>query len=123
MKQDAQITIRNPQTGETIVSFRDEGETVRPSLHIEGRRWFRRGPGHTLHTTRIFLNGKHVHTTPMMYGYGDQFLQSAAAWLCKNGFPQLWNDRYNHPALDTRTLREDLGGTYSVIDVSRQRDL
>jgi hypothetical protein len=116
-----QITIRNSKTGEVIVSFPDDTHEVcaRPcSLHIEGRRWFRRGPGGTYHTARIFLDGHHVHTTSIQGGSGDQFLQSAAAWLGRNGFPQLIDVPFG-----TRMLREDLGGTYSVVDVSRERDL
>ncbi len=97
--------------------------TPRKSLHIEGRRWFRRGPGNTYHTARIFVDGQHVHTTPILYGYGDQFLQSAAAWLVQNGFPQLYDAKHDCVMLGTRVLREDLGGTYSCIDVSRQKDL
>lgn len=95
----------------------------RVSLHIEGRLWFRRGVGGTYHTARIWVNGQHVHTTSVQYGSGDQFLTSAAAWLVNNWFPQLYNPRRDHAMLDTRTLREDLGGTYSVVDVSRQKDL
>jgi hypothetical protein len=87
------------------------------SLHIEGRRWFQKTYGNTYHTVRIFVDGELVHTSERQYGYGDQFLQTALDWLKTNG---------KAPAdaeYGTRYLREQLGGTYSVVDVTRQRDL
>jgi hypothetical protein len=87
------------------------------SLHIEGRRWFQKTYGNTYHTVRIFADGELVHTSERQYGYGDQFLQTALDWLKANG---------KAPAdaeYGTRYLREQLGGTYSVVDVTRQRDL
>lgn len=87
------------------------------SLHIEGRRWFQRGPGNTYHSVRIFIDGALAVCLPFQYGYGDQFLQTAIDWLKAQG---------RIPAdapYGTLYLRETLGGTYSVIDVSRKGDL
>jgi len=87
------------------------------SLHIEGRRWFRRGPGGTYCTARIYIDGVQVHKTPAQYGGGEYFLTAAVEWLIANG---------HAPAgfcPSTRSLREKLGGTYSTIDVKRERDL
>jgi len=87
------------------------------SLHIEGRRWFQRGPGNTYHSVRIFIDGALAACMPYQYGYGDQFLQTAIDWLKAQG---------RIPAAapyGTLYLRETLGGTYSVIDVSRKGDL
>ena len=87
------------------------------SLHIEGRRWFQRGPGNTYHSVRITKDGQPIAYLPFQYGYGDQFLQTALDWLKENGHvPQ--DAEYG-----TYYLREKLGGTYSVIDVGRKRDL
>jgi hypothetical protein len=84
-------------------------------LHIEGRRWFQRGPGNTYHTVRIFKGGEQVAQIGPCYGYGDQFLQTALGWLKTHGYPEA--------EYGTRYLREVLGGSYSVIDVTRKGDL
>lgn len=95
------------------------------SLHIEGRRWFQRGPGNTYHSVRIFQDGKEVAYLPFAYGYGDQFLQTAWEWLGNNGRPELLEHHENGSLKNygTQYLREVLGGTYSVIDVTRKKDL
>lgn len=95
------------------------------SIHIEGRRWFQRTYGNTYHSVRIFRDGKQVAHLPMQYGYGDCFLQTALEWLGKNGMPELLERHANGSPKNygTQYLRETMGGTYSVIDVTRQRDL
>lgn len=85
------------------------------SLHIEGRRWFQRTYGNTYNTVRIFKDGQQVAFLPQEYGYGDHFLQRAVDWLRRNGYPSA--------EYGTQYLREVLCGTYSVIDVQRQKDL
>ena len=84
-------------------------------IHIEGRRWFQRTYGNTYHTARVFVGGELVFTSPKSYGYGDSYLQTAAEWLRKNGYPEARGH--------TLYMRETLGASYSVIDVSRERDL
>jgi hypothetical protein len=86
-------------------------------LHIEGRRWFHRGPGNTYHSVRIFKDGALLVTLPYQYGYGDQFLQTALDWLKANGLAP------EGAEYGTRYLREVLHASYSVIDVSRKSDL
>jgi hypothetical protein len=83
--------------------------------HIEGRRWFQRTYGNTYHTTRIYRDGDLVATLGPTYGYGDHYLQTAAEWLRANG----------EPAAEGHTLwmRETLGASYGVSDVSRRKDL
>lgn len=85
------------------------------SLHIEGRRWFQKSYGNTYHSVRIFLDGKQIAHIPQSYGYGDQYLQTAREWLRSNGYPDM--------EYGTLYLRETMGGTCSVIDVARERDL
>lgn len=87
------------------------------SLHIEGRRWFQCSAGNTYHSVNIFLNGQHVWYSGRHYGYGDCFLQTAMDWLKANGHVPS-NAKYG-----TLYLRETLGGTYSVSDVAREKDL
>ena len=95
------------------------------NLHIEGRRWFQRTYGNTYHSVRIFKDGEQVAYLPFQYGYGEQFLQTAWEWLGANGMPELLeknkNGSYKH--YGTQYLRVVLGGTYSVIDVTRKGDL
>lgn len=87
------------------------------SLHIEGRRWFQRTYGNTYHSVRIWKDGKQLIYIPFAYGYGEGFLQTALDWLKANGHvPQ--DAQYG-----TYYLREVLGGTYSVSDVQRKKDL
>lgn len=95
------------------------------NLHIEGRRWFQRTAGNTYHSVRIFRDGAEVAYLPFAYGYGEQFLQSAWAWLGANGMPELLEERSNGSLKNygTQYLREVIGGTYSVIDVQRKKDL
>lgn len=87
------------------------------SLHIEGRRWFESTNGNTYHSVRIWRNGKQLTTIPFEYGYDDGYLQTAMQYL-------IAQDLAPKDAIgSTRYVREDLKGTYSVIDVTRKKDL
>lgn len=91
--------------------------TPASKLHIESRRWFGRTYGNTYHSVRIWADGKQIASLPYQYGYGEQWLQTALDWLrSQKLIPQ--GDNYG-----TMYLRETLGGTYSVIDVTRKGDL
>lgn len=91
--------------------------TATKSLHIEGRRWFQRSYGNTYHSVKIWIDGELVHISGKCYGYGDGYLQTAIDWLKANKhIPQ--DAEYG-----TYYLRETLGGTNSVIDVQREKDL
>lgn len=95
------------------------------NLHIEGRRWFQKTYGNTYHSVRIWKDGKQVAYLPFQYGYGEQWLQTAWEWLGENGMPELLEKHDNGfwKNYGTRYLREVLGGTYSVIDVERKKEL
>ena len=94
-------------------------------LHIDGRRWFDRANGNTYHSVRIFANGELIGTVPYEYGYDDQFLQTALDWLREQGLiePQSYYANGCPKNYGTQYLRESLGGTYSVSDVRRKKDL
>ena len=85
------------------------------SLHISARRWFQKTYGNTYHSVNIYIDGQMVHRVPFAYGYGEQWLQTAIDWLRLNGYPDA--------EYGTLYLRETLGGTYEVADVSRKGDL
>lgn len=87
------------------------------ALHIEGRRWFQRTYGNTYHSVRIWIDGKQVVVLPFQYGYGEGFLQTAIDW------PKANKHIPGDAEYGTCYLRETLGGTYSVIDVTRREDL
>ena len=92
------------------------------SLHIEGRRWFRRSAGHTLTSVTIHHDGE-TTCLPIESGYGDYYLQLAHEWLGQY-YPEL-AERYDNGSAKVSTtiwLREH-GFTYSVSDVQRQKDL
>ena len=88
-------------------------------IEIQGRRWWRRGAGGMYCTAHIYINDRLVHVTPEQYGYGDQYLWQATAWLRENGWISLgprdaiWSLRDNH----------QLELVYGVVDVKRERDL
>lgn len=88
-----------------------------PGLHIAGLRWFQRSYGNTYHSVTVYRDGAEPWQSGIHYGYGDMFLQTAMAYLARLG---LIEEGDSH---GTRYLREELGGTYSVSDVARERDL
>lgn len=90
------------------------GRVDRVGLHIEGRRWFQRTYDNTYCKAYIFLDGALHHVTEYEYGYRDYFLQAAGDWMQKE-----WGFGFN----GTRELREMLGGSYSVVDITRKKDL
>lgn len=85
--------------------------------HIGGRRWFQRSFGNTYHTVGIYFSDGSVQWLPKAYGYGDAYLSTALDWLKENGFVPA-DTEYG-----TRVLREDLGITFDVADVNREKDL
>lgn len=92
-----------------------------PKLHIEGRRWFSKGPGTTYHKVRIYENGNLIHTSDQSNGYDQQYLYTALYWLAEHR-PDLvpeWERNQNV----TIYLREVIGATYDVTDVAREKDL
>lgn len=84
-------------------------------FHVIGRRWFQRSYGNTYHTVEIRRDGVTVWKSEKAYGYDRQFLQTAAEWFKKNGYPNVGGH--------SQSIREIVGATYSVFDVSRERDL
>ena len=92
-------------------------------LHIEGRRWFRRTAGNTYTSVKINANGEQIAYLPYQSGYGDHYITLALDWLEKNGF--ITREHYANGGQEDGTfyVREHLHGTYSVIDVQRQKDL
>ena len=78
--------------------------------HISGRRWFQRSYGNTYHTVTLFFDDGTFETSEQTYGYDDCYLQTAYEMM-------------GLPYAGTLGLREELGITYEVADVARERDL
>ncbi len=60
------------------------------SMTITGKRWFQKSYGNTYHTAEIVLEKQddtRLHLkSPILYGYGEQYLQTAFNLLVANGF-------------------------------------
>ena len=87
------------------------------TLGIRGRRWFQKLDGNTYHTVTVVVNG-HILKSSIQYGYGNQYLVTAADLLHENGYDIPEN---NLEAL--RTLKELSENDYEVVDVPRKKDL
>jgi len=98
---------------------------------IKGYRWFQKSYGNTYHTTYIsaLIDGVwcDLGSTPMEYGYGEQYLCTAGKWLIDNGFienlkdaQQLIGDGYQ---FNQYTFRQVNNIDNSVQDVNRKKDL
>jgi len=95
------------------------------SIAVIGSRWFQRSTGNTYHTAEIIIDGETVYRTPEKYGYGNQFLATAAEWLEKNGYMpgRTHHDNGSKESLYWYCDRMRIVFTYSTVDVSRKRDL
>ncbi len=98
---------------------------VKSSIAVIGRRWFRRGAGGTYHTAEIVVDGLTVHRTPMTYGYGSSYEESAAAWLEAQGYitRKAYANGGHEPLWQVVRERMGLNWQSTAIDVSRERDL
>ena len=92
-------------------------------MHIEGRRWFESTNGNPYHSVRIFDDGECIAHVPFAYGYGDQYIETALQWLEDNGHIERETWASGNKKTGTRYLRENLNASYSVIDVTRKKDL
>jgi len=91
-------------------------------VEVSARRWFQKSYGNTYHKVKVYVNDELIGTSPITYGYGEQYLQTAKDILIKKGyFP--------------RALKNDTGSLYSffkkrkiifyntIWDVRREKDL
>lgn len=69
------------------------------SIFIEGRLWFDKVNGNTYFSNRIWINGSVVYEMPMEYGYDEQYVHRAIAYLHERGYfatekvPSVWEIR------------------------------
>jgi hypothetical protein len=100
----------------------------RPHIVIIGRRWFQRTYGNTYHSVTVSVDGVVIGHTPMAYGYGDQYIQSAFEILQDKGIYPKTGERKNGMDNDYSKFLQDRMDhrdrfTVSVSDVARQKDL
>jgi len=101
------------------------------TVTIIGRKWFEKTNGNTYHTASIIVNGEHVITTPMEYGYGDQYQRTAEVWLRANGY--MPNELMREPYSGQTDKRPEMLRSYCTrngiayhaedVTVGRKRDL
>lgn len=63
------------------------------TVTIEGRTWFEKANGNTYHAARIVVNGETVAVSPVTYGYGRQYEETARMLvrdLLDNDDPKFW---------------------------------
>ena len=85
---------------------------------IQGLRWFDKINGNTYHTVIItdLINNELIHKSDcLVYGYDDQYRQTAYDILIKKGLVNE-KDRLNHTLNRERFI-------YSCVDVNRKKDL
>jgi len=87
------------------------------SIHISGRRWFNKNEGNTYHSVTIFADGKQIAYVPYVYGYDDQYLQTAVDKLKELGYID-----YNGP-FSALNLLGLLDASWDSVDVARKKDL
>ena len=84
---------------------------------IEGRKWFDKINGNTYHSVSIIdtATGKNIYNSPMVYGYGSQYQETAKDYLISQKLLKE-EDRFNHNLLRNMLY-------FNVVEVSRKRDL
>ena len=95
-------------------------KTKKPkSIFVQGRRW-RDSSGNTYHTADIIVDEYEVYTTPITYGYGDHYVQTAGEWLVEQGY--LKGDTARRPAW-TLAREQGIDFDYEAQNVRRKKDL
>ena len=56
------------------------------SIEIRGKRWNDKTYGNTYHAVKVYVNDSLVGTSPITYGYGDSYVQTAEGILNKAGY-------------------------------------
>ncbi len=66
-------------------------DIVRPgceiqSITVKAERWFNEREGNSYHNVKIWVNDVKMVHLKKVYGYGTQYLETAARWLENSGF-------------------------------------
>lgn len=87
------------------------------SLKFVGARW-QDSNGNTYHKVKVYANGRLIGTSPVKYGYGNQYLSTGKAMLKEKGYLKSGSVSNWTLAKDMKIKVED-----SVIDMPRKKDL
>jgi len=103
-------------------------DQVKPKeITISARRWFSWHYGNTYHVVRIWVDDEVVRCSDIMYGYGEQYLQTAHEMLQEAGYYPRTDDNEADWWVfqgDRRGYNEDSPMFYiAVHDVKRKKDL
>ena len=90
------------------------------SIEIWGKKWFQKSYGNTYHKVKVYVNGDLIGTSPITYGYGDSYIQTAEDILKKNGYL-----KRKDPMLSLWKYTRDRGIKYQAYsnDVKTEREL
>ncbi len=90
-------------------------------VEVSARRWFQKSYGNTYHKVKVYVNDELIGTSPITYGYGEQYLQTASKILIDKGyFPRALK---NAGSLYTFLKNRKIKFIYNVTDVKREKDL
>ena len=89
------------------------------SIFIDIREYRDRTYGNTYYSAIVYVDGAHVFTTGMTYGYGDQAVHDVAKELRARGIVPAGDDR----APFTREMRESGVALYVARRDVRKREL
>ena len=95
------------------------------SIVILGRRWFQKTYGNTYHTATVIIDGETMFSTPIEYGYGDQYRDTAFRELESRGLipARLEHANGSHECSWQWEERTGIKVGYSCADVMREKDL
>ena len=91
------------------------------SVEVWGKRWFQKSYGNTYHKVKVYVNNKLIGTSPITYGYGEQYLQTAKEILIEKGYFPRALKKTSSLTMFFRDRKIDF--TYYVNDVNREKDL
>lgn len=86
-KRKRVMTVLNRKSRKTNPVSGDNMHTKIRTIDIVGVEWFQKTYGNSYHAVRVSVNGEHVYTSPMTYGYGEQYIYTALGALRELGYP------------------------------------
>lgn len=94
---------------------------------VIARRWFDKVNGNTYHSVEVYRDGVLLERVPFVYGYGEQYDQTAAE-IIKKHCPRIWKAAeqkagYPLPYATSLNRYSKHKVTKSVTDVERKKDL
>lgn len=90
------------------------------SIEIWGKRWFQKTYGNTYHAVKVYVNDQLIGTSPISYGYGDQYIQTAEELLKKAGYLKRKDPRQS---LWSYCSEKKIKLKYYATDVDTQKEL